>query len=98
MKTMHFPKEYKKVLQRGRKNMTIRTHDEVGKYEKGQVYQATDYRNNPLNIEIKILDVNRTIYKKIKKFLPKTDRKRLNLDDDAKVDVARFVPTNLPVR
>lgn len=92
MKTMPFPKEYKRTLKHKKKNVTIRIQQEVGKYKRGHVYQATDYKGNPFNIEIKILDVFKMPLSKIKKYVPEINRPEFKkLPKNAKVDIIKFI-------
>lgn len=94
MKTMPFPKEYKKVLQHGRKNVTIRIQQEVGRYRRGQIYQATDYKGNPFNIEIKILDVIKVPLSKARRYIPDAELNRpefKSLSPDAKIELIKFI-------
>jgi D-alanyl-D-alanine dipeptidase len=93
MKTMPFPREYKKHLQRGRKDTTIRIQKEVGKYRRGKTYDATDYKGNPFDIEIKVLDVIYTPFKKVRKHIPDAELNRpefKKMKEDDKVNIIKF--------
>ena len=90
-----FPKEYQKYLQRGKKDVTIRTQKEIGKYKRNHVYDATDYKGNPFDIEIKILNIAGMTFGKAKKHMTKDDLKRpelKNLQDKDKVEIIKFEP------
>ncbi|MFC1774738.1 hypothetical protein ACFLZN_00295, partial [Nanoarchaeota archaeon] len=60
MKEIPFPSQYKKAIQSGKKNITIRINKEVGKYEKGKIYEAMSYAGTKWNIQIKIVEITKT--------------------------------------
>ncbi len=82
---MPFPKEYEKALTTGEKNMTIRILDEIGKYEKGNTYQATDYEGNSLNVLIEIIDIIKYKFKDLPKI---KELKELEPNDE--VEIIKF--------
>jgi|GEM_PF-1743883 len=57
MKSIPFPSQYKRSVQDGIKKWTLRMGNELGKYEKGEVYNATSYPGNNWGINIRVIDV-----------------------------------------
>ena len=59
-----FPSDYENELRQGKKSMTVRVHDEVGKYQKRKIYKVFTYEGNKdLHMKIKILDLTHGKYK-----------------------------------
>ena len=95
MQTIPFPSQYKKVILAKKKNTTIRTSKEIGKYKKGKTYSATSYSGNDWNIKIKIKETTLTTLNKLPDFkihpqVIASLRKSNNLLENTKVEVIRF--------
>jgi uncharacterized protein YqfB (UPF0267 family) len=60
MKNIPFPTHYRRSLREGRKTMTVRLDQELGKYTKGEILRATSYAGNDWGIDIKVIKVIRT--------------------------------------
>lgn len=56
---MPFPSQYRRSLLRGTKNTSVRTSAEMGKYQPGMTYQATNYKGAPIGVNIKVNSVSR---------------------------------------
>ena len=56
---MPFPNDYWKSLKSGSGNLTYRADDEIGKYKVRQTYRATSYGGRDLNVDVRIVSVDR---------------------------------------
>jgi hypothetical protein len=56
---MPFPGQYRESLQRGIKSSTVRVGAEMGKYVKGGVYQATNYKGQPYGVSVKVHSIEK---------------------------------------
>ena len=93
MKYMPFPKIYEKTLKKGKKNVTIRILNEVGKYKRNETYQATNDKGNLIPFLIKIVKVVRLKFKDAKKYIPKVElnlKEFKNMKPSSNVDMIRF--------
>ena len=83
---MPFPNRYKKALEKGKKNITMRMGNEQGKYKEEEVYVASSYDNNPWNIKLKIKQIITVKAKDIKNKV----RELKKLKPNELVDIIRF--------
>ena len=60
MKKIPFPSSYKQALLSGKKTMTIRIFEEVGKYEEGEIYRVGSYEGEDWGVGIKVTRVTTT--------------------------------------
>lgn len=93
LKEMPFPRHYKKLLMRGKKNTTIRILNERNKYKKGKIYQATDYKGNHFPILITVTEIMYMKFKDIKKYIPDAELKAKEfkkLKPNSKVEIIKF--------
>ena len=94
-KIIYFPSSYKKALLSKSKSVTIRTSDEIGKYEKSKIYNAYSYAGKNWHIKVRVVNVFNVEVGKLSEFgIPKRSIdslvKKENLLSKSKVDLIKF--------
>lgn len=96
MKVITFPSNYKDALLKGSKNITIRIDEEIDRYNKGVVYDATSYSGEDWGMKIKIDEISKVKIKDLQQHgIPersvtgfKKKAKMMSVDDV--VDLIKF--------
>ena len=83
--TMPFPDAYRRALETGTKNQTVRMSNELGRYRVGGVYRATSYSGQKWPMKIRVVSVQRHKAKDVKRV-----RELRQLPPNADVEVIKF--------
>lgn len=88
-----FPPKYKKSLLLGKKNMTIRHGNEIGKYKVGRIYHAVSYSEKiDFGLNVKIINVLLLKINELSNFnIPKLTIKKLEKETSGPVEIIKFI-------
>jgi len=92
MEIMFFPIEYKQDLEKGFKNLTVRTDNELDKYKTGKRYRAGSYDGEEWDVVLEVIEIIQTDVKFLDEFGVVQKEKQRVLDEMSSpfVEVIRF--------
>ena len=83
--TMPFPDSYRRALEAGTKNTTVRMSRELNRYRVGGVYRAESYSGQPWPMKIRVVGIERKKARDVRRV-----RELRSLPPNADVEIIRF--------